>query len=185
MPAQGKKTPRMMRRDKRRRRAVGVKGLEEEEEEKRRDNNGFGPENGLWIGLWCKKNADIFCEITRRGISWVWKGIYWEIFDDRIRVLPSPGGRSWEMTMRVCLDFDHLCSIAFFTLITCLRKRGKRDNILIAFIYIYISYYIILYIIKVGLRRSGYARWLHQIEEILLKFWIFKELKINSILPRL
>ena len=47
MPAQGKKTPRMMRRDKRRRRAVGVKGLEEEEEEERRDNNGFGPENGL------------------------------------------------------------------------------------------------------------------------------------------
>ena len=47
MPA---KTPRMMRRDKRRR-AIGVKiedmmmkGLEEEE---RRDNNGFGPENGL------------------------------------------------------------------------------------------------------------------------------------------
>ena len=40
--------------------------------------------------------------------------------------------------MRVCLDFDHLCSIAFFTLITCLRKRGKRDNILIAFLYIYI-----------------------------------------------
>ena len=44
MPAQGKKTPRMMRRDKRRRRAVGVRGLEKEEEE-RRDNNGFGPEN--------------------------------------------------------------------------------------------------------------------------------------------
>ena len=44
MSAQGKKTPRMMRRDKRRRKAVGVKGLEEEEEE-RRDNNGFGPEN--------------------------------------------------------------------------------------------------------------------------------------------
>ena len=75
LPDQGKKTPRMMRRDKRRRgRAVGVlmKGLEEEEEE-RRDNNGFGPENenGLSIGLWCKMNADIFFEIsrTRREIS--------------------------------------------------------------------------------------------------------------------
>lgn len=71
MPAQGKKTPRMMRRDKRRRRAVGLKGLEEEE---RRDNNGFGPENenGLRIALWCKINADIFFfffEISRRGIS--------------------------------------------------------------------------------------------------------------------
>ena len=52
-----------------------------------------------------------------------------------------------EITMRVCLDFYHLCGIAFFTLITCLKNREKRDNILIAFIYIYMSYYIILYYI--------------------------------------
>ena len=42
--------------------------------------------------------------------------------------------------------------------------------------------YIILYIIKVGLRRRSCATWLHQIAEILLNFYIFKELKRNSIL---
>ena len=31
-------------------------------------------------------------------------------------------------------------------------------------------YYIILYIIKVGLKRWGYTTWLHQIAEILLNF---------------
>ena len=30
-----------------------------------------------------------------------------------------------EMTMRVCLDFYHLCSIGFFILITCLKNREK------------------------------------------------------------
>ena len=40
------------------------------------------------------------------------------------------------------------------------------------YIYIYhiISYHIILYIIKVGLRRRGCAKWQHQIAEILLNF---------------
>lgn len=49
MPAQGKKTPRITRRDKRRRRAVGVKielrGLWEVEEDRGESEN--GPENGL------------------------------------------------------------------------------------------------------------------------------------------
>ena len=31
-----------------------------------------------------------------------------------------------EMTMRVCLDFDHLCSIAIFTRITCLKIEKKE-----------------------------------------------------------
>ena len=44
---------------------------------------------------------------------------------------------------------------------------------------------IILYIIKVGLSCRGYTTWLHQIVEILLIFYIFKELKMNSILPGL
>ena len=41
---------------------------------------------------------------------------------------------------------------------------------------IIISYHIILYIIKVGLR-CGCATWLHQIAEILLNFYIFLRTK--------
>ena len=44
---------------------------------------------------------------------------------------------------------------------------------------------IIYYIIKVGLRHRGCAKWFHQIAEILLNFYIFKELKMNGILPGL
>ena len=43
--------------------------------------------------------------------------------------------------------------------------------------------HIILCIIKIGVRCHGYATWFHQIAEILLNFYIFKELKKNSILP--
>ena len=39
---------------------------------------------------------------------------------------------------------------------------------------------IIYYIIKVELRRRGCAKWFHQIAEILLNFYIFKELKIMA-----
>ena len=44
---------------------------------------------------------------------------------------------------------------------------------------------IIYYIIKVGLRCRDCAKWFHQIAEILLNFYIFKELKMNGILPGL
>ena len=44
---------------------------------------------------------------------------------------------------------------------------------------------IIYYIIKVGLIHRGCAKWFQQIAKILLNFYIFKELKMNSILPGL
>ncbi|KAM4108652.1 hypothetical protein ACB094_03G061000 [Castanea mollissima] len=133
LPAQGKKTPRMMRRDnkRRRRRAVGVmmKGLEEEEEE-RRNNNGFGPENenGLSIGLWCKKNADIFILFYRfLGLGEEFLEEFGKGFTERSLKIGSgcfPAQvADHEMTMRVCLDFNHLCSIAIFILTTCLKNK--------------------------------------------------------------
>ena len=42
------------------------------------------------------------------------------------------------------------------------KKRKGNDNIIL--------YHIILYIIKVGLRRRGCAKWQHQIVEIFLNF---------------
>ena len=50
-----------------------------------------------------------------------------------------------------------------------MKQIIEKKNIYI-YIYHIISYHIILYIIKVGLRRRGCAKWRHQIVEIFLDF---------------
>ena len=56
---------------------------------------------------------------------------------------------------------SHIITIKLYIKKIGSQKEKEKENI---------SYHIILYIIKVGLRRHDYATWLHQIAKNLLNF---------------